>query len=230
MTNMSSAAAKALEAFGGTILFAEELTANEGQSHAIEGLDTEKSVRDLRHCISRAINDKPSWSTMQVIFAGEVMDDMTKRLSHYGVHNGDTVYFIRSITEAPPPYDAEPDAMPSSSSAAKPSSLKSTLAIREAAVPSASSASASNSTRSTPQLKTLFFRDLDGKSLALSDVSIDTKMSDVFQRLGREKALDIEWLRFIWSGKQLGGDKTIRDYGIMNESTIHIVARLRGGQ
>lgn len=25
-------------------------------------------------------------------------------------------------------------------------------------------------------------------------------------------------------------DKTIRDYGIVNESTIHIVARLRGGR
>lgn len=54
-------------------------------------------------------------------------------------------------------------------------------------------------------LQTLFFRDLDGKSLTLRDVSIDTKMKDVFHRLGQEKAIDTEWLRFIWSGKQLSG-------------------------
>jgi hypothetical protein len=77
MTNTSAAKQKALEAYSGAIIFAEELTANEGQSHAIEGLDPEKSVRDLRHCIARAVNNLPSWSTMQVIFAGEVMDDST---------------------------------------------------------------------------------------------------------------------------------------------------------
>ena len=81
-----------------------------------------------------------------------------------------------------------------------------------------------------PILKTLFFKDLDGKSLVLNDVSIDTRLSAVFRRLAQEKAMDVEWLRFIWSGKQLNGDKTVRDYGIMNESTIHIVARLRGGR
>lgn len=78
MTGASANAAqkqKALEAYSGTILFAEELTANEGESHALEGLDAEKTVRELRHRVARTIGNPASWSTMQVIFAGEVMDD-----------------------------------------------------------------------------------------------------------------------------------------------------------
>ncbi|KAL1891278.1 hypothetical protein Sste5346_007737 [Sporothrix stenoceras] len=218
MTNTSSSSSsakqKALEDYSGAIIFAEELTANEGQSHALEGLDPDnQSVRDLRHSIARSINNLGSWSTMQVIFAGEVMEDMTKPLAHYGVHNGDTVYFIRSVTEAPPPYNAEPDAEPAPM-VARPST---------AAAPSAP--------RAAPHiLKTLFFKDLDGKSLVLNDVPIDLPLSAVFRRLAHEKAIDVEWLRFIWSGKQLKDNKTVRDYGIMNESTIHIVARLRGGR
>ncbi|CAK7230415.1 hypothetical protein SBRCBS47491_007576 [Sporothrix bragantina] len=206
----SSAAQKALEASGGSILFAEELTANTGQSYALEDLNPEgRTVRDLRLSIAQAIKDRSSWSTLQVIFAGEVMEDQTRWLSEYGIHNGDTVYFIRSVTEAPPPYYGNPDAMPSKAGASSEKSPETAPvpALRE----------------TTITIKTLFFKDLDGKSLTLTDVDVDTRMSDVFRRLGEEKAMDVEWLRFIWSGKQLNGDKTIRDYGIMNESTIHIL-------
>ncbi|ERT02894.1 uncharacterized protein SPSK_09716 [Sporothrix schenckii 1099-18] len=219
MTSTSSAKQKALEAYSGSIIFAEELTANEGESHAIEGLDPDKSVRDLRHRIAHAIDNPASWSTMQVIFAGEVMEDMTKSLSHYGVHKGDTVYFIRTVVEAPPPYNAEPDAPVQVA-------RKATAPVPAPATAASSSSSAGPS---VPVLKTLFFKDLDGKSLVLRDVGIDTRMSAVFRRLAEEKSMDVEWLRFIWSGKQLNGNLTVRDYGIMNESTIHIVARLRGG-
>jgi hypothetical protein len=120
------------------------------------------------------------------------------------------------VTEAPPPYHAEPDAEPA--------------AARNAPTMATSASGSTSAPPPVPILKTLFFKDLDGKSLVLNDVAIDTPLSTVFQRLAREKAMDIEWLRFIWSGKQLKGDKTVGDYGIMNESTIHIVARLRGGQ
>ncbi|KIH86904.1 hypothetical protein SPBR_08646 [Sporothrix brasiliensis 5110] len=209
MTSTSSAKQKALEAYSGSIIFAEELMANEGESHAIEGLDPDKSVRDLRHRIAHAIYNPASWSTMQVIFAGEVMEDI----------QGDTVYFIRSVVEAPPPYNVEPDAPVQVA-------RKATAPVP---APATAASSSSSAAPSVPVLKTLFFKDLDGKSLVLSDVGIDTRMSAVFRRLAEEKSMDTEWLRFIWSGKQLNGNLTVRDYGIMNESTIHIVARLRGG-
>lgn len=71
----SSAAEKALETYSRSILFVEELTADESESHVINDLDPEKSVAALCKSIAQAINDTASGSTMKVIFAGEVMDD-----------------------------------------------------------------------------------------------------------------------------------------------------------
>jgi hypothetical protein len=53
-----------------------------------------------------------------------------------------------------------------------------------------------------PILKTIFFRDLDGRSLSLTDVPLDMTVQAMADRLGNEKAMDTSWLRFTWSGKQ----------------------------
>ncbi|XP_016117638.1 ubiquitin-like [Sinocyclocheilus grahami] len=47
------------------------------------------------------------------------------------------------------------------------------------------------------------------------------------RRFSPEDKLD---LRFIFEGRQLEVGRTLGSYGVLNESTIHAVQRLRGGE
>lgn len=47
------------------------------------------------------------------------------------------------------------------------------------------------------------FRDIDGKTLNLNGIPLSWKVSQVRKKLGDEKGLEVEWYRFLWSGKQL---------------------------
>ena len=47
------------------------------------------------------------------------------------------------------------------------------------------------------------FIDLDGKTLMLNFIPLSWKVKQLRQKLGDEKALEVEYYRFIWGGKQL---------------------------
>ncbi len=52
-------------------------------------------------------------------------------------------------------------------------------------------------------LKTLLFQHVDGKTFTLREVPISWTIGKLMKRLGEEKALEVEYYRFLWGGKPL---------------------------
>lgn len=74
----------------------------------------------------------------------------------------------------------------------------------------------------------LFVKNLDGKTITLDKIA-DTNTVEVLKFFIWEKtSIPIEKQRLIFSGKQLEDGRTLREYGVFNESTFHLVLRITG--
>lgn len=74
----------------------------------------------------------------------------------------------------------------------------------------------------------LFVKTLTGKTVSI-EVEEGESIEDVKAKIAEKEGIPPEQQRLIFGGQQLQDQKTLQDYDVGDDATLHLVLRLRGG-